>query len=188
MKNIFLLLLLLAGFHASHAQMNKKLAKDTIIWKKDSLLVKENFQAKHPVVKAPAYTTSSIYFYSDDKSRNLLYHVEALFIKSKSYMKDSSLYALNHEQLHFDICEVNARRLRQMIKEKDFTKVKNAVSEIQKMANKAMKDFRSEETEYDRDTQHGINSAKQHLWDEKVAKELSDLEKYSATEIDIANN
>jgi hypothetical protein len=187
MRNIVICFIIFLGIQSVSAQNNKKFAQDTIIWKRDSSLVKDNFKAKHPTGNVPAQTATSLFIHSELKGESLLFYVEAIFSKSKSYMKEDSPYVLKHEQLHFDISEVYARKLRQLIIDKDFKKVKNVVEVIQKMANKVAEDCGKEQSNYDKDTEHGINSAKQHVWNEKIEKELNDLEKYSSSEIDLAS-
>lgn len=117
----------------------------------------------------------------------MLFVVEAVFLKSKSFLKDDSPYILKHEQLHFDICEVNTRKLRKAIMEKDFSKVKDIVAVITKIYNKAAEELTKEQYAYDGDTQNGMNGAKQKLWNERIEKELLELDGFSSTQIDIAN-
>ena len=187
MKHFFILLLFVAVSGTMRAQTSKKFAQDTIIWTKDSLLVKEDFQSKHkgPI---PAATATGLFIHPEYSGGTLLLHVEAIFRKSMSYMHDDVPYILNHEQLHFDICEVHARKLRKSIIDKNFKKVNNIVQVIQKMADKESSEFNKEEDEYDKDTEHGLNAAKQQVWNEKVKAELAELEQYSSTAVDIAAN
>jgi hypothetical protein len=187
MKNLILFLAIILAFESANAQKKNKLAQDTIRWKKESSLVKENFKAKHPVGKALATTYSGLYFHSEPKGGSLMFYVEAIFSKSKSYMKDDSPYILKHEQIHFDITELYARKFRQAIIDKDFTKVKNISETMQKIANKIVKEWQKEENKYDNDTEHGFNAAKQKLWNEKIEKRLAESEIYSSAGIDIAN-
>ena len=180
---IFFFLLVQSGY----SQLSKKMAKDTLIWKQDSALTKEDFKAKRQGgVPYPAYSAVTLYFYAKDKEGSLKFYIEAIFLKSKSYMKEISPYALKHEQIHFDIVELYARRMRKRITEKDFTKINNINKEIQKQYEKTWEDIKKEEYKYDKDTEHGMNSAKQQLWNESIEKQLQELAAYTSTEIDIA--
>ena len=76
-------------------------------------------------------TVSGIYFHTKESDGTLKLLVEAIFVKSKSFLRDSSEYVLRHERTHFNITEVNARRLRKRFAEKDFTKVKPGMNETQ---------------------------------------------------------
>jgi hypothetical protein len=184
MKSISILFFLCLIVCHSISQLTKKQSQDTLIWNKSFPLVKENFSGKRNG-KAPAFTACGMFFYSKEKNGNMLFYVEAIFLKSKSYMRDSSAYILKHEQLHFDICELYSRKMRQQISEKDFKKVKNVRQEIQRTYDKFSREMEKEEIKYDNDCEHGMNAAKQKVWMENISQELSSLNKYEATEIDI---
>ena len=172
--------------YASYAQSTKKLAKDTLIWRADSLLTVEHFQAKRNTVKgAFAYTTTTIWLYQRDIDGELLFFVDAIFLKSKSFLPKDAPYALNHEQKHFDLCEVYARKMRQKIAEKDFTKVRDIEAEIGRIYNRVMADYFKEQEQFDKDTQHGMNAAKQQVWNEKIATMLTELDAFSSNRVSI---
>jgi len=106
-------------------------------------------------------------------------------MKSKSYIRENAPYVLKHEQLHFDITELYARKLRQMMHETDFKKVKNISAEISKMYNRVMADENKEQNKYDKDTEHGLNAAKQQVWSDDIAARLGAAEAFTATEINV---
>jgi hypothetical protein len=186
MRNLLIICLLL-GSMSAFGQLTKKMAQDTLIWSKDSLLTKEDFQAKRSAYgsKIPAYVSVFLYLYQKENEGQRMFYVEAILLKSKSYMKEETPYTLKHEQLHFDICELYARKLRQKIDLKDFTKVRDVGGELQKLYDKTSAELWKEESKYDDDTQHGINAAKQQIWMDNIAKQLAELEKYSSTEVNI---
>ncbi len=163
------------------------MAQDTLVWSKDSLLNKEHFKAKRSRYgnDVPAYTVTFIYLYQKENNGQRMFYVEAILLKSQSYMKVETPYLLKHEQLHFDICELNARRLRQKISLKDFTKVKDVVAVLNKLYDKTNEEYRKDEQRFDEDTQHGINAAKQQVWIESIAKQMTELEEYSSTEVNV---
>lgn len=155
---------------------------DTLIWNMDQPLTKEDFQSKRSMYgrEIPAYTSSAIYLYQKEDNGQLNFYIEAIFLKSKSYMSKESVYILKHEQLHFDITELYARKLRQLISQKDFTKVRNVVTEIERMYKKVTSEWEREENKYDSETQHGINAARQNIWNENIAAQLKELEAFSS--------
>ena len=188
MKKIFLAVLFFVFVQSVHAQLSKKMAKGTLIWRQDSVLTKEDFKAKHQgSVSYPAYSAVTLFFYAKDKEGSLKFYIEAIFLKSKSYMKEISPYALKHEQLHFDIVELYARKMRQRIAEKDFKKINNIRGEIQKQYDKTWDEIKKEEDKYDKDTEHGLNSAKQEMWNENIEKMLKELTTFTSTEVDIVH-
>lgn len=119
---------------------------------------------------------------------NIVFSVQAVFQKSKSNIIQNSDYVLKHEQLHFDICELYARKLRKMMLDKDFTKVKNIQNEIQNMYNKVNNEFVRYEEKYDNDTNHGENPAKQKVWEDDVAGQMKDLDQYSSATVNVVKN
>ena len=192
MKNLLLLVAFLFSFSV-FAQRSpitpniRKLKNDTIIWKPDSLLRKEDFKARPRSKNGPlGLSAIGLLLYPGESGGQLLFYVEALFVKSKSYLVEFSVYVLRHEQIHFDISEVYARILRKRIAETNFKKVRNATAEINKLYEKTSAELFREETKYDNDTQHGINSAKQKVWEEDIARRLKELDAYKELSVNIA--
>lgn len=183
----FYCLLLLLIWQSGSAQLTKREAQDTVIWRADSLLNRSYFLAKrsHYGPSIPAYITSAIYLYQKENNGIRMFYVEAIMLKSKSFMKEETPYILNHEQMHFNITEIYARRLRKMIAEKDFTKVTDVVSLIERMYAKTMNECQKREAAYDKDTQHGINAAKQEVWNQTILKELLELDAFASTEVNV---
>jgi hypothetical protein len=164
-----------------------RLKNDTVIWQKDSMLNLSDFKAKVGRDYAGCAATF-ILIEPVEENGNMLFSVQAVLMKSKSAIIKTSDYILKHEQLHFDICELYARKLRQMMLETDFTKVKNIQNEIQKMYNKVNTEFVKCENKYDNDTNHGENPAKQKVWDDDVASQLKGLDQYVSTEVNVVKN
>jgi hypothetical protein len=189
MKKIFLLsltlLLCLAGYSQKLEKINvKKLKNDTLIWQKDSSLSRTDFKGK--VTKQYAGCCMSFLVIKPIETHgNMMFSVQAVFMKSKSGIVQNSDYMLKHEQLHFDICELFARKLRQKMLATDFTKVKEIVPEIQNMYNKMSMELNKYQDKYDKDTNHGENPAKQKLWDDDIAKQLKDLDQFSSTTVNV---
>lgn len=180
----------LAGFaqKKSIAPNLRKLRRDTIVWQADSLLKKEDFKAHSKGSSGPlGFTAAALFLYPGENEGQLIFYVEALFFKSKSYIVKYSEYVLKHEQLHFDIAELYARKLRKKITDTDFKKVKDIKGEIMKYYKQTFNEFSKEEDKYDKDTQHGVNPAKQQVWNEDIQKRIKELDAYSATAIDVTH-
>lgn len=191
MKRILLVAFTLLICLTSYAQKGggravnmKKLKGDTIIWQKDSMLTFDDFHAKIPKGYAGCAATF-ILLTPIEQSGNIVFSIQAIFMKSKSACTKTSDYMLKHEQLHFDICELYARKLRQQLTETDFKKVKNIQTEIQKMYNKVSAECGKAEQKYDDDTNHGENPAKQKVWADDIAQQLAALDKYSDINVDV---
>jgi len=184
----FTLLICLSGYSQRSEVVNvKKLKNDTIIWQKDSLLSREDFKGR--VTKQWAGCCATFLMVEPvETDGNILFSVQAVFIKSKSNIIQTSDYILKHEQLHFDICELYARKLRKMMTETDFKKVKNIQHEIQTMYNKVNMEFGKYENKYDEDTNHGENPAKQKVWSDDVAGQMKELDQFSSASVNVVQN
>jgi hypothetical protein len=108
------------------------------------------------------------------------YDVFVLFNRDKSWSRDKSPQLLAHEQLHFDLGEVYARKIRKLItdyKKKGVNDVKaynNVISQLLQESNEA-------DRQYDIETLHGALSDKQAAWSKKIKGELADLKAYKKT-------
>jgi hypothetical protein len=191
MKKIMLLALYIflaaTGYSQKVNISPKKLEGDTIVWRPDSLLKIDDFKGKAnkgPMVEGLACT--GLLLYPKETNGEMDFYVEAIFVKSKSFIKDNSAYTLKHEQLHFDVTELYARLLRQKLLQTDFKKVRNIVQEISTIYHNISDEENREQQKYDGDTEHGMNPAKQQVWEDNIKKQLHDLDSFSSTEVDVA--
>ena len=87
--------------------------------------------------------------------------------RRNSLERDSQL--LEHEQIHFDIAEVTARKIRAR-----FADFKNACAEaggtdaIHQMVVEADRELQEEQQRYDRETAHGTNVRAQDQWKRRI--------------------
>jgi len=80
---------------------------------------------------------------------------------------------LSHEQLHFDISELYARRLRRRLQTAEFTdRVKAEVRQIFAEVNRQLSEFQDR---YDGETDFSRNREAQLAWNRAVARMLSEL-------------
>lgn len=109
--------------------------------------------------------------------KQINYDVAAFFNREKSWVRGKSPSLLAHEQLHFDIAELYARKIRKKISDLKG----QGVNDI-KVFNAAIQELLQESNEvdlqYDIETLHGALTKKQALWTEKVKEELADLHRY----------
>lgn len=106
------------------------------------------------------------------------YNVYALFNKNKSWTRDqSSAQLLVHEQLHFDLAEVFARKIRKKVRELSGEGINDV-----KVYNQAIQILLQESNEadqlYDLETLHGALDQKQAAWAKKIQDELAALKNY----------
>jgi hypothetical protein len=105
------------------------------------------------------------------------YDIQTFFDREKSWKRAETAELLAHEQLHFDLAELYARKIRQKVAELQAAGVKELKTynlEVQKILSE------SNETDmnYDIETLHGVMEKKQAAWAASVKKELAELEKF----------
>ena len=176
---------------------------DDIIWKKDRLLQVDDFQGvpdsaqnKLQATTGTTFLPQTDYDIIKSKSKTKLkinfIFVQAIFRPSVSWFKKDQLHPdnweklLKHEQGHFDLVEIYARKfepkLNQKFKNKSFTckgktdgeKEEFCIKEIKKLTedyfNKLRPEYIKFDEKYDSDTKHGIDKEKQKEYDQLFDK------------------
>ncbi|WP_299363266.1 DUF922 domain-containing protein [Winogradskyella sp.] len=160
--------------------------EETMAWREQDKLTWEDFRGEpNPNSDAVALTASGITFgYSVKTSGRKIIgfttSVEAHFYPNKSwYLKNKANdYILAHEQLHFDITELYARKFRQHLDRLVVNQnIKTQMNQIHEAINDAL--TKTQKT-YDDQTKHSINVEAQKYWDNYVKEELKKLEKYKS--------
>ena len=105
------------------------------------------------------------------------YNVYAYFNQSKSWARDKSRELLAHEQVHFDIAELYARKIRKLISEMQRRHVKD-VSEYNAAIHRLLEESNEYDRLYDIQTLHGAITKKQEEWTRKVKSELESLDEF----------
>jgi hypothetical protein len=155
----------------------------------DNKLTWENFQGKPELqskYKAETFTIikSNPIFYNSD---SIIYEISNCFVINKSWTKDNeSSRLLSHEQLHFDISELAARRTRKAYSSVKLTKHEityEKLSRIFKYYSGKYKD--SLNSKYDLQTNHGLDSIIQINWERKITIELEGLREYSTERVKV---
>lgn len=115
------------------------------------------------------------------KNGLLSYNIKVVFKKYASWKRDTADYLLAHEQLHFDIAELYARKLRKAIQ--DVSKTNQNLTE--EVFNTVIQELYLEnarmQRKYDEETINGIIAESQIEWEKKISLELKKLEKYAST-------
>lgn len=158
-------------------------ASDSICWNRTYKLEWSDFQGKKPDSSPKWHTAgcaASIYAqgYIDQGFPN--YRISNCFIKHLSWVTDfSSDGGLEHEQLHFDIAELYARKIRKAIDNLRKKKLKN-YSSYEPVINRLLDEREAMDVQYDKETFHSMNIEKQKEWCKKIAKDLDKLKKYAS--------
>lgn len=185
MKKILLTLILLSSLSFCFGQKKNRILKDTLLWNAENLLSKEDFFGKKTGTKFNTSFYTTIFYYYKEIDGDLKVKAEAIFLMSKSVMKEESKYALKYAQIYFNLTEVYARKLRKSISETDFLKVKNFKEKLNKLYEKSNDELNKEKERIAKDTQNGFNAAKLEKWNQEIQNQLDELNEFSSTIIDI---
>lgn len=157
-------------------------------WKDTYRLTWNDFKAKPKYnVNAVATTASGITFgfsirESDTRVISFSTEVHAHFYPDQSWCKPESVndHVLGHEQLHFDITELFARKFRKRISLlKTTNDVAKRLREIHKNINKELAAFQDK---YDAETDFSRNIEVQLQWEVFIEKELKILDYFKSTD------
>jgi hypothetical protein len=88
--------------------------------------------------------------------------------------------ALAHEQTHFDLTEVHARRMRKLFAEL-YQPCAKTQEELQALTERVLKEEAAEQERYDEVTRNGRDRAQQATWDRDVAGRLSELGRFGGS-------
>jgi len=160
--------------------------EDAIVWSARRPLTWADFKGHPPddtgVVAARTYYT--IVHGMQCAGRKFEYRVVAGFKTKDSWVRHAilrapadSARALRHEQTHFDLSEVHARRLRRYFAEL-MAPCDVSQGDLSSAANRMERDEKAAQSRYDEETDNGRNAAQQARWDKEVDAQLIALAKF----------
>ena len=155
----------------------KKKNEDYIPWNTERKLTWDDFTADAPGNTSDAALTTTYVGFSYSKSRNVIsYKIECKFQKSRSWGRVKTEYILKHEQGHFDIAEIFARKLNKEIKA--YLAKSNNHEGLNPIYSKVMQEKRDMQEQYDKESNHSIHKVKQGEWDEKIEDLLDESDDF----------
>lgn len=108
------------------------------------------------------------------------FEVQSSFIKNGSWtINRTSDYLLQHEQLHFDIAELHARKLRKRLGELRGLTFSNLRQKVHAIYQDLQKQHENFQQRYDAETNHSNNQRMQKVWNSKVEQLLLQWENYN---------
>ena len=98
--------------------------------------------------------------------------MNAYFYPNESWYKPDICddFILGHEQLHFDISELFARKMRRKLRRTSFSD--NVKAEIRKIYKDILKELKDYQELYDWETDFSRNREKQLEWNKKITEAL----------------
>ena len=159
------------------AQATVKLPAGFIRWSARRLTVADFKGRPRPAQTHAALTSANINTGAICRGDVFVGTAQASFNPATSWVRDPATMTpalLRHEQLHFDIAEVYARRLRQQL-----ASLHLACSQLgdrfDRVSQAAYAAWEKAEDDYDRDTRHGLDHARQAQWEAQVQQQLLEL-------------
>ena len=151
---------------------------EAIRWDPQYRLTWNDFRASPPASQRVAATTASGISYSySAQGRSgryrLDYEVYAYFYPEKSWYHPElcDSVVLSHEQLHFDISELYARKMREILGQRTFSgNVRAEVRRIFSQINEELSEFQDR---YDRETDYSRDHEAQARWNQWIGQQLS---------------
>ena len=161
----------------------QKKVRDTVSYRDYSILKWEDFKANAPEnTKYTASVNTGIsYKWSYSTARGIVdfnYNIEAKLYRNFSwsiYEKDKE-NVLKHEQLHYDITELFARKFRKALSE--YTVGRSIRKDVARIYENIEQERVTMQLLYDEETEHSINVSSQKLWEAKVGNLLQEYDTF----------
>jgi hypothetical protein len=166
---------------ASEAPLSE-LPPETIPWSAARPLRWTDFRAQPAVgTGAAALTTTTISLRVACSGDLFGFDVTAVFFPGRSWVDrrlfvepGSDLWGLRHEQTHFDLTEMHARRARQFLSSLA-RPCDRTPSQLSELGDRFVNEAQDAQDRYDRETIHGRDGTAQRRWDAQVAQQLAAL-------------
>jgi hypothetical protein len=182
---------LVAILWSNHLFAQKRPLKDTLFWKTDSTLKWSDFKGhaqSNMQMAAESYIVIQTKGEPNVNTNAVDILVRPIFQPKKSWYKspkDTTKYLLEHEELHFDIAELNCRMMRKELKAEFKSSFTDYVKRFEKILNKYEKQYVKMSEDYDKETSHSLNMEKQKEWNDRIKKQLNDFQDYSSATVSI---
>jgi hypothetical protein len=109
---------------------------------------------------------------------SLTYSIQCRFSTTKSWGSAKTEYILKHEQGHFDIAEIFARKLHKELSAYRFNS--NTFREdLRDIYNRVSREKEEFQNQYDRETDHSRLKIRQEEWLKKIREMINELDKFS---------
>lgn len=157
-------------------------------WDEAYKLTWEDFQGEPNLhSSAVAITASGLTFgfsikERDDVPVSFTTEVYAHFYPEQSWYKLNLAddHVLGHEQLHFDVTELHARKFRQRISQLKLSN--NIKSELRRLGETMNKELQTMQQKYDSETDYSRNEVNQAKWKLYIKSELDKLSRYKSVD------
>jgi len=154
-------------------------SQEILVWDSAVKLTWGDFQGK--VDSSSPYSASTVsgivykFRFSGDGYSD---SIKAVFYRKESWVRVPKDGALFHEQGHFDITEIFARKLRKRLQ--SFVPKRGSLGQqLKKLYDEVEAERVAMENLYDTETKHSADGERQAEWNERIRKELKELEAFA---------
>lgn len=153
--------------------------QDTIAWRSAYKLKWTDFKGRpDSASENVAITVANIGYSLSYNKTTYTVKVKCVFEKSKSWTATSDSAVLVHEQGHFDISEIYARKLRKAFREYKFN-ANTIQADFKEIFTRIRSERKLHNELYDIETNASRNREQQLVWNRKIAEELKALKQYA---------
>ncbi len=161
----------------THAAKNEN--ADLIPWSNNRRLSWDEFLGEpQRNTDAVASTSTSLGLGYQVKNSTLTYQITCDFSKSKSWVLMKTPYILRHEQGHFDITEVYARKLNKALEEYSLN-LRTYKQDINTIYTNIVHEKEMLQDQYDAESDHSRNKKSQMQWLTRIDKMLAATQAYA---------
>jgi len=171
LRSLFLFIILASAVKGSCQEEN------AIRWDPEHRLRWSDFKAQPPKNTSVAAITASgiAYRFSAMESRGKMEvdcSIDTFFYPESSWYRPDAAneIILSHEQLHFDISELFARKMRERVERYSFSS--NVKTEMNRIYEQILREMRAFQKRYDEETNFSREVEKQLEWNKLIASEL----------------
>ena len=153
--------------------------EELIRWNDGQKLTWADYQGKPKENSDAAASTATYLGFEFNVGKNGFdYKITCTFSKTKSWGLHKTEYILTHEQGHFDIAEIFARKLNKMMREYKFDK-ETFKQDLKIIYQSIALEKDAFQNQYDEETNHSIKREKQAEWLKKIGNQLQELAQFS---------
>ena len=154
--------------------------EDSIKWQEDRRLTWDDFKAAPlKLGNTAAMTTTHLGFSYSVTNGKVTYKIDCRFEKNKSWGLVKNDWILRHEQGHFDIAEIFARKLNKSINEYQFNR-SSFQQDLDMIYKSVVDDKERYQQVYDNETDYSRNKANQEEWLKNIESELKHSKTWAA--------
>lgn len=153
--------------------------EETMDWKAGRQLVWSDYKGSpDPESDAAALTATYLGIEYNISEKGFSWKINCRFSKTRSWGKAKTDYILLHEQGHFDIAEIFARKLNRKMTEYKFDK-DSFRKDLKKIYDGITTEKEGFQDQYDKETDHSRKKEEQARWVKKIDEMLKELRDYA---------